>query len=103
MYISKKCFFGHISNNETALSDAGKMMKLYWIKFTAKFENVVLDEFVIMPNHVHGIIQIVGAAFMTPNNVLQFETQGAINRAPTLEKLFALLRPPRVVSFICLV
>ena len=32
----------------------------YWAEIPRHYENVELDEFVIMPNHVHGIINIVG-------------------------------------------
>ena len=38
------------------------MLKAFWEKLPAKFSIVQLDEFVVMPNHVHGIIMItVGA------------------------------------------
>ena len=38
------------------------MLKAFWEKLPTKFSIVQLDEFVVMPNHVHGIIMItVGA------------------------------------------
>ena len=69
------------------LNDVGYMVRQVWGQLSERFPNIELDEFVIMPNHVHGIIVImdagsahqnVGAQFIAPNNM------GAINRAPTL-------------------
>ena len=37
---------------------AGRMVKNMWHKIENDFSNVVLHDFVIMPNHMHGIIQI---------------------------------------------
>ncbi len=53
--------FGEIKNGEIKLNDAGRMIAAWWKKLFEKFPNIVIDEYVIMPNHIHGIIQIVGA------------------------------------------
>ncbi len=42
------------------LNDAGKMIETEWLKLSARFTNIKLHEYVVMPNHFHGIIQIVG-------------------------------------------
>jgi REP element-mobilizing transposase RayT len=84
---NKRCLFGKIQSEHMILNTYGNIVKKSWDKLPQMFADIALDEFIVMPNHVHGIIQIVGAAFMTPNNVLQFETQGAINRAPTLGEI----------------
>lgn len=51
-------FFGEIINDEMILSDIGKIAYQYWSEIPNHFPNVVIDEFIIMPNHVHGIIVI---------------------------------------------
>lgn len=38
------------------LSKVGQIVHDYWLKITKHFGTVELDEFVIMPNHLHGII-----------------------------------------------
>ena len=43
------------------LNDAGNMIKTWWLSIPAKYKHVELDECMIMPNHFHGIIKIVGA------------------------------------------
>jgi putative transposase len=52
------CLFGDVVNDEMRLSDAGRMIKSEWIGLPKRFPNVELDEFVLMPNHTHGIIVI---------------------------------------------
>lgn len=40
------------------LNDTGKMIDKWWIKLKNNFPHIELDEYVIMPNHLHGIIFI---------------------------------------------
>ena len=48
--------FGKIENGQMALSVIGKMADQYWREIPNHFPFVILDAYVIMPNHVHGII-----------------------------------------------
>lgn len=51
---------GDIENSKMSLNDAGRMIE-YWLKkLPQKFLGILLDSYVIMPNHIHVIIQIVG-------------------------------------------
>ena len=49
-----------IENDRMALNEFGKIAEKQWLELPEHFENVGLDVFVIMPNHVHGIIVIDG-------------------------------------------
>lgn len=51
-------FFGKIKNNKIVLSKIGEMANHYWQKIPEHFSDVKLDEYIMMPNHVHGIIII---------------------------------------------
>lgn len=42
----------------TDFSDLYNIVKIEWFKLSERFENIKLDEFVIMPNHFHGLIFI---------------------------------------------
>ena len=53
--------FGQIVNGEMRLNDAGMMVGKWWIAVASKFERSVLHECVVMPNHFHAIIEMVGA------------------------------------------
>jgi len=54
---------GDIENSKMILNDAGMMVHRIWNEIPNDFHNIQLHEFVIMPNHIHGIIEIttVGA------------------------------------------
>jgi REP element-mobilizing transposase RayT len=49
-------FIGKIMNGKMKLNELGQVSETCWIEITNHFPNANLDEFVIMPNHVHGII-----------------------------------------------
>jgi len=51
-------YFGNIINEQMQLNDIGKIVADEWVKTPKIRKNVTLDEWVIMPNHFHGIIII---------------------------------------------
>jgi hypothetical protein len=53
---NKKCFFGNMVNDEMVLNDSGRMINMIWNELPINYPGVNIDEFQIMPNHVHGII-----------------------------------------------
>ncbi|MBE0504855.1 MAG: hypothetical protein IBX46_12075 [Desulfuromonadales bacterium] len=83
----RECLFGDVTEGTMRLNDAGKMVERVWLGLSARFPHVVLDEFVVMPNHFHGIVVInnvydtVGAPLAAPG----FESDqrsGAVSRSP---------------------
>lgn len=70
----KLCLFGEVVNGEMILNDMGKLAYNEWLKTAQLRTNIELGEFIIMPNHIHGIIIIntpatVGADCVRPNNI----------------------------------
>jgi putative transposase len=59
---NRKNMFGEIINGQMRLNSAGLMVKIWWDKVTSKFSTVQTDEHIVMPNHFHGIINIVVGA-----------------------------------------
>ncbi len=53
--------FGTVVDGEMQLNEAGQVARDCWLAIPDHFPNVILHEFVIMPDHVHGIIELVGA------------------------------------------
>ncbi len=51
--------FGKIVNGEIQLNDLGKAVQSTWDDLVNHVDNIELGPFVIMPNHIHGIIQII--------------------------------------------
>jgi len=57
----RKYVFGNIKDDGMLLNDAGKIVEFTWMDLTQHNDNIELDEYIVMPNHIHGIINIVGA------------------------------------------
>ncbi len=55
---NKNNYFGKIKNGKMVLNWCGGVVNEYWFEIPKYFPFVKLHEFVIMPNHIHGIIQI---------------------------------------------
>ena len=73
----KKEYFGKIVNNKMLLNSKALLIKSNWQNLINKF-NIELDDFIILPNHVHGIVIIrqpivVGVSFMKPSNMNNYE------------------------------
>ncbi|MGK7899787.1 MAG: transposase [Xenococcus sp. (in: cyanobacteria)] len=54
----KFCYFGNIVNDRMKLSQVGKIAQKHWQEIPNHFNHVYIDAYVIMPNHVHGIVTI---------------------------------------------
>ncbi len=50
--------FGDVVEGKMGLNDAGKCARQCWLDIPMHFPNVKLDEYIIMPNHIHGVIVI---------------------------------------------
>ena len=50
---------GQIINGKVSLSGMGNVAQKYWRDIPGHFPHVYLDEFIVMPNHIHGIIEII--------------------------------------------
>jgi len=57
----RTCLFGDAIDGEVRFSDAGRMVHSTWDEIPAYYPGVELDASIIMPNHIHGIIILVGA------------------------------------------
>ncbi len=54
--MNRLCLFGDIDNEAMRLHAAGQMVRTAWEAIPARHPGVDIDVFVVMPNHVHGII-----------------------------------------------
>ncbi|MCX6122937.1 MAG: hypothetical protein NTX44_15100 [Ignavibacteriales bacterium] len=77
----RKCFLGEGIEEKIKLSPIGEIVENCWKEIPKHFSKVNLDEYVIMPNHVHVIIVIT-------------EGRDLINQIPT--KNFPLMKNPKL-------
>ena len=71
------CLFGDVTDGEAQLTNAGEMIQQIWHAIPDRFPTIEMDEFVVMPNHVHGILIIhsdVGASLVGAQEVTHTKT-----------------------------
>lgn len=74
----KEHFFGKIENEKMILNEIGGIAEANWRSIQMQFPNIETADFVIMPNHLHGILVIDGIV------QVKIDCDGrAINREPT--------------------
>ena len=57
---NRSCLFGEIVNGEMRLNDIGRVAHRMWEEIPTHFPQVGIDAWVVMPNHIHGVIVIAG-------------------------------------------
>jgi REP element-mobilizing transposase RayT len=86
----RECLFGEVVDGEMILNEYGTVVQKWWNDISAHFPGVELGEFVVMPNHVHGIIIIHGRGAV-PAPYLTTEEQGGgtppLQKIPTLGQI----------------
>lgn len=55
---NREYLFGDIVNGNLILHDSGKMVSEIWAEIPVYYPGIEIDEYVVMPNHLHGIIKI---------------------------------------------
>ncbi|MBX7148646.1 transposase [bacterium] len=76
---NKECLFGELINEQVIPNELGNIIINTWFHLKSRFLGIELDEFTLMPNHIHGIIILNE---MAAQNLPSQE--GAASSAPTL-------------------
>lgn len=66
----KICYFGNIQNQRVNLSSLGEIAEKFWLEIPEHFSYAEIDNFIIMPNHVHGIVVINQEFKNYPRNMI---------------------------------
>ncbi|NCC99824.1 MAG: transposase [Bacteroidia bacterium] len=66
---NKACIFGHIENGIMIMNHAGQMVENEWLRLPQRFHNIQSHEFIVMPNHFHAILEIVGSTPTVDQNI----------------------------------
>jgi putative transposase len=54
----RRCIFGRVHANNMVLTPLGEIIKSCWIEIPQHFPRVKIESYVVMPNHVHGILTV---------------------------------------------
>ncbi len=105
---NRECLFGEIVDGEMRLNELGKVVEEEWLKTVEIRQNIQLDYFVAMPNHLHGILVITrnsnvgtlrGAAALRPYKV---NPRGATERNVQSNTLGAIVRSFKSIATKCI-
>jgi REP element-mobilizing transposase RayT len=93
--------FGEITDDEMVLNDAGKMIVNEWLKLKKRFKNIRLQEYTVMPNHFHGIIQIVAQnELVVQNTPVAQKTKGNHEGCPYVGDMVGAFKSITTVEYI---
>jgi len=85
------CAFGEISDGKMILNTEGTIADDCWSEIPSHFPNAILHEYIVMPNHLHGIIEliqkIVGASHVMPKKDVPDSTGWASHVMPLHNEL----------------
>jgi REP element-mobilizing transposase RayT len=76
---NKECWFGEIRDSQMCLNQLGKIVTQEWLRTPEIRSEITLDEWIVMPNHLHGIIIITNPNPSPP----PANPVGAHRRAPS--------------------
>jgi putative transposase len=78
----REYLFGKIFNDKMQLNEYGEIVREEWLKTQEIRPNIIVDEFVVMPNHVHGIV-IIKNAMISRMTIMDGVTRATGPVAPT--------------------
>lgn len=98
----RDCLFGEIKNGMMYLNEYGELVKYEWLRTSEIRPNIIVDEFIILSNHLHSILIIddfcrrVTSLCDPTTNIYPFDDQpqyerfgkSTKNSIPTIVKLF---------------
>jgi len=93
---NRECNLGNIVNGEMVLSDFGKIIETEWLKSFDIRNELFLDEYIIMPNHLHAIV-IIDKTGDDGTNGTNVETHGRAS-LPSPSPSPSLYRLPKSIS-----
>ena len=67
----RRCLFGSVHGDVMHLNEAGRMVAECWESIGTRFERAITDDFIVMPNHTHGVL-VVEARSLHPQPVSGF-------------------------------
>jgi putative transposase len=92
----RQCLFGQVVNGEMQLNEFGQMVAKEWLHSKELRQEIDFDEWVIMPNHLHGIVLIESIDPVGANGCLP--SSSSWRNDP--HRLVPSMRPRSLASFI---
>jgi len=105
---NRECNLGKIVNGKMILSDFGKIVDTEWNKSFEIRDELFLDEYIVMPNHLHAIVIIDNLNINNDSHDLHHDSHGthvvethgraSLQRSPVKSNQLNLFRKPKSLS-----
>ena len=89
----KKCWFGDVIDGKMILNQYGQIAKKEWIATPNHRDYVILHEYIVMPNHVHAIVEIKKSKDDINENDLRIYTSKTSNLKVNSPEYMAMISP----------
>lgn len=73
----RRSLFGQVIDGEMVLNSAGEIVHHHWMNLKQQHPHIMLDEFIVMPNHFHGILGLDGRSRSLSEIIRGFKTFSA--------------------------
>ena len=83
----KRCIFGRVNDGQIELAALGQITCESWIAIPLHFARVNLHVFVIMPNHLHGILEIAQTGLA--QHAARLQREGVLRRLSSVRRRVA--------------
>ena len=93
------CLFGKVSDSDIELNEAGEMVSRVWNGLPDRFSNISVDDFIVIPNHIHGIVDIYGVGASLVGALSAKETGATTRVAPTLGEVIGAFKSLTTVEY----
>lgn len=90
---NREHFFGEIVDGQMQLNQLGQLAEKYWLEIPQHFSFIELGNFVVMPNHTHGILIIDKMDAVLPVETLQCNVSTNPNPNPNKNEQMANISP----------
>jgi putative transposase len=88
----KECVLGSVGRDAVRLTAVGRIARDTWFEMLGRIPTLVLDTFVVMPNHVHGLVAFVGAGLAPPGGRITTRVFAGHGRKPTLSDVVCVFK-----------
>ena len=78
----RQCLFNKTSKDPARQNPAWLMIKSSWAELPARFSFIGLDDFVVMPNHLHGLLQVISEGKQEEKEQEEKEREGRTQGSP---------------------
>jgi putative transposase len=78
--LDRKCAFGEIVEGDMRMNELGELVAGCWNEIPSHFPNAGMDAFIVMPNHIHGVLLFSWVGCIRPLQVVVGAFKAAVSR-----------------------